>query len=1019
MAYKTKVKYNRKKNAKSRFAKRLKKLRSKRGKKRWSRSARGKNNLKGKVKKVLGVFAGIAFIGIFIGVIFVMSVVGKYSNELPNPDEPFERGQDLTSYVYDRNGKELYKIHGDENREIVQIEEVPLEVQWAFLAAEDIDFYKHKGVDMGGIVKAGMYEVFKVGSPRGGSTITQQMIKNTVLTTERTYERKIKEIILSLRIEQKYDKKEVLQLYLNEIGFGGNTYGIKTAARVYFGKEVKDLTLGEAALLAGLPQAPGLYSPLFAADVNSAMDLSEGRRNYVLDQMQQKMDTINSYARQYNDYEGEEEFLTDEKILQAREQKLVYKSSDINIEAPHFVFYVEDELQKGAYNNGKPFTLAEIERGGLRITTSLDLDMQHMAEETIQQYRFGNRPWYYNNPFNTTMDYYGANNAALVTIDPKSGQVLAMVGSANYWDEPKPEGCTLGLDCKFEPKVNVAVSPRQPGSSIKPMVYYTGFESGQLYPSFPFLDADIPFANGYDPKNNSGKYYNSIVTLRRALEESLNIPAVEAIEIIGVTNFLNTLEKLGYSTFSSPENYGDAIALGAGDVKLLEHTNAYGVFAAGGVYHKPSPILKIKDKEGNVLYEYEKDESRKGVRVADEKATYLINDVAKNYHYNPPAGWDTAGKTGTTDNNKNVWYMGYTTEFVTGVWVGNNDNSQMTRGAYGLTIPNPIWQTYTEKIMGRFTPTKFQRPGGIVSASTCIDSGLLANDDCKAITDLFIQDKMPEKDSAKVETYRVCTDQKNRLAREIDEQLGKAMDLKVRYIEAPKPEWQKVWDKYVNKAEIPTEYCNKDRSPTEGDKPWVVISEPADGTLVNQGESVRIEATGYSEEHSIAKMEVYLDDTYLTQASNNPFVANITIPNSTSNGTHSLKVKVYDESNRTGSASVSIIVGDTVEITEPMDGATLEMSPMFVYAKQTGSSEVTTARLNINGDESTQVEMSDEGDGVFSASWTPTSTGNYTFEVVLFLSGGGTISSDTVSVTIVEETIEPTSLGMNGEWWRN
>ncbi|MDD3648393.1 MAG: transglycosylase domain-containing protein, partial [Candidatus Dojkabacteria bacterium] len=656
MAYKTNVNYKRKRAYKSRFKKRIKDMKSKRGRKLWSKSALGKSGLKTKVRKILGIFAGLIFIGIFIVTVFSLSVVAKYSSELPNPDEPFERAQEMTSYVYDRNGKELYKIHGDENRDIAKIDEIPLEVQWAFLAAEDVDFYTHKGVDLGGVVKAGLYEVFHIGTPRGGSTITQQMIKNTVLTSERSYERKIKEIILSLRIEQKYEKKEVLQLYLNEIGFGGNTYGVKTAARIYFGKEVKDLTLGEASLLAGLPQAPGVYSPLFASDIKAAREKAKERQGVVLDLMQAKKDTINKYTREYNEWDSDEDLITDEKIQEAREQKLKYKTGKVNIEAPHFVFYVEDELQnsEAKYNNGNPFTLSEIERGGLKITTSLDLDLQKIAEETLK----------------TGLETHvknvglGGNNAALVTIDPKTGQILAMVGSADYFGEPSPEGCTLGADCKFEPNVNVALSLRQPGSSLKPMVYYTGFESGQLYPSYILPDYPITFGNNYKPKNYGGDFMGQPWTARRMLFESRNIPAVEAIEIVGVTNFLNTLEKFGYKTFTKPENYGPAVALGAGDVKLVEHTNGFAVLATGGLYHPLSPILKIEDKDGNILYEYGKDESRKGVRVADERAAYLITDVLRNYHYTPPAGYEFAGKTGTSDDNRNTYYMGYSPEVV-------------------------------------------------------------------------------------------------------------------------------------------------------------------------------------------------------------------------------------------------------------------------------------------------------------------------------------------------------------------
>jgi membrane peptidoglycan carboxypeptidase len=971
MAYRTAVK--RKKAYKSRFQNRLKRLKSRRSKKSWSKSKLGKDTLKGKVKKVLGVVAGVVFIIIFIGTVFALSVVAKYSSELPNPDEPFERGQDLTSYVYDRNGKELYKIHGDENRDIVQIEDVPLEVQWAFIAAEDVDFYTHKGVDIGGVVRAGMYEVFKIGQPRGGSTITQQMIKNTVLTSERSYERKIKEIILSLRIEQKYEKQEVLQLYLNEIGFGGNTYGIRTAAKVYLDKDVSEVSLGEAALLAGLPQAPGLYSPLFASDVKQARELAIQRQNYVLDQMSTKKDAINAYARKYNNWEGEEDLITDEKIQQARKEEITYKSSEINIEAPHFVFYIE------------------VERGGLKITTSLDLDLQHIAEETIADHRYGMIQW-------EDMDFYEANNAALVSIDPNTGQVLAMVGSADYFGDPLPEGCTLGFNCKFEPSVNVAVSLRQPGSSLKPVVYYTGFESGQLYPAFPFLDVELPFDGNYRPKNNDGQYHG-LLSLRKSLEDSLNIPAVEAIEIVGVTNFLNTLEKFGYTTFTNPENYGDAIALGAGDVKLVEHTNAFAVFAANGVRHPISPILKIEDKEGNVIYDYEKDETREGVQVADERATYLVSDVARNYHYAPPAGWDTAGKTGTNDNNTNVWYMGYTTSLVTGVWAGNNDNSRMSRGAYGYTVARPIWIDYTNKVLPRYTPTTFTRPGGIVSASVCRDSGLLAANNCEAVNDLFIQDKMPGQDNSDAQTYKVCSDQEDRLAREIDEQLGFAVEKIYRYIKAPKDKWQSAWDSYFSQGAPPTEYCTINRNPSGENNPWVVVTKPVKSTIVQKGGSLAIEATAYSSSSGIEKIEAYLDDIFLGQASNNPYAASVTIPSGTSNGWHNIVIKAYDGAGRAGSTSVAIIVGDIVSITSPSDGSNLELSQISVYAQHLGGTSVTSAELQVTGVGISNIPMNESG-GTYNCQWIPSVVGSYSLRVVLRLSDGTDIYSSPITVSV-------------------
>ncbi|MFC1780438.1 Ig-like domain-containing protein [Patescibacteria group bacterium] len=503
-------------------------------------------------------------------------------------------------------------------------------------------------------------------------------------------------------------------------------------------------------------------------------------------------------------------------------------------------------------------------------------------------------------------------------------------------------------------------------------------------------------------KNNSGTY-SGLLTLRHALRESLNIPAVEAIEIIGVTNFLNSLEKLGYTTFTNPENYGAALALGAGDVKLIEHTNAFATFATGGVHHPLSPILKIEDKEGNVIYEYEKDEARAGVRVADERAVYMINDVAKNYHYTPPAGWDSAGKTGTNDNNTNVWYMGYTPEVVTGVWAGNNDNSRMTSGAYGYTVARPIWMDYMNKILPRFTPSTFTRPGGIVSASVCRDSGLLASDTCEAVSDIFIQDKLPEKDNSYAETYRVCKDQTDNLAREIDEQLGYAEDRIYRYIKAPKEEWQSAWNSYFSQGEAPTEYCTINRNPLGEDNPWVIISKPKAATEVDQGEKLSVEATAYASVGGINKIEVYIDSTYITQATNNPFVASITIPGTISNGTHNLIIKAYDESGRSGNASVSIVVGDTVSISSPGNGAYLVISPITISAKHIGSSSVNSATVRIIGPANEVIDLTHSGGGVFNAIWTPTIIGDYTLQVTLNLAGGDSITSSVHTVHVVED----------------
>lgn len=736
--------------------------------------------LRSKTLKVMGVLI------ILLTIIFAalttssLSVIAQQTKQIPAPNEPFEKNQDLTSYIYDRNGIVLYKIHGDQNREIIDLEEIPLPVLWAFIAAEDIDFYKHQGIDIGGISKAALYELFKYGNPRGGSTITQQMIKNTVLSSERSYERKFKEILLSLQIEQQYDKNDVLQLYLNEIGFGGNTYGIQTAAKVYFGKRVSELTLGEAAFLAGLPPAPGIYSPLFAANIEEARTLSQKSQQRVLDQMEIHLEEINRYAHEYNDWPQDSPLLTSDMVEKARKQKLQFQSRAIEIHAPHFVFFVEQELQHGNYNNGKPFTLAEIERGGLHITTTLDLKKQEVAEDVIKK------------GVDNVVKTHGGQNAALVSMTPSNGEVLAMVGSKNYFGEKFPENCVLGTNCLFEPNVNVTVALRQPGSSIKPFVYYTGFENGTLYPAYPLLDTKIDFGGGYEPRNNSGTYKNAPISIRNALRESLNVPAVEALEIIGLNNFIRHLQAFGYTSFSDPKNFGPSIALGAGEVSLLEHTNAFGVFANNGVYTPAKTILKITDKDGEVIYDASQDNTRKGNTVADERAVYLINDMTKYYHYYPSdPRYEFSGKTGTSDNNTNTYYMGWSPEIVTGIWVGNNDNSRMYPSAYGYTTARLLWIDFTERILSSIKPTPFPRPNGIVTATVCSDNGMLSTGNCPTTTDLFIEAMLPRPDNA---SQRINTCEYIQI-KNSSEHKRVCKNGWYRYITAPKPAWQKYWDR--------------------------------------------------------------------------------------------------------------------------------------------------------------------------------------------------------------------------------
>lgn len=993
MAIRTNINYNKSFSKKRKTRRNYNLKRSKTGKggrprKSWAHSKLGKQSTNKKVKKILGISAMVVFVLMIIGTVSVLALVAQYSSELPNPDEPFVKDQEQTSIIYDRDGNELYQFFGDQNREIVQIEDVPLHVRWAFLAAEDVDFYDHKGIDQIAIIRCGIENLASQGVEGcGGSTITQQMIKNTVLTNERSYERKIKEIILSLRIEQEYTKDEILQLYLNEIGFGGNVYGIKTAARVYFGKDIKDLTLAEAALLAGLPQAPGTNSPLFASDLEYAREKSVERQEYVLGQMEAKIDKINNEV-------GDENFLTSEMIDDARSQELVYKRGNIDIKAPHFVFYVREELKAKGFNNGEPFTENDLRRGGLRITTTLNYDMQQVAEDVVDA------------RVDANVAEFGVYNSALVAIDPNNGDVLTMVGSKNYDSDPFPEGCTLGVDCKFEPDVNVALSYRQPGSSLKPMSYYKGFEQGVITPASFLPDIPITFAGGYEPKNAGDTFYGvgGGSDARKMLLESRNIPAVQTVELIGVDSFLQTLEEFGYAPLDRSQ-FGPSAVLGARQVTLLEHTAGYGVFATGGMLYPTNPILKIEDQNGNVLYEKEKDSDTEGKRVADEGAAYLINDILgdKSFTDGPYAkkfvgDYNLAGKTGTTDSSEDGWYVGYDPNIVVGVWSGNNDHSgPATPSAYGAYTSLPTWYDFMNSQVWQYEVKQFHRPAGIVNATVCSDSGLIANDKCGATkSEIFIQSKLPPEDNWS-EEYEVCKDQKDHLARDIDRSVGLAEKIVIRRLKMAKEEWQPYLDKALGASyTVPTQECTVDRNPSgDPNKPWIVITKPKSGAVASSG-TLDVDLTAYSV-YGISEVEIFIDSTKITTVTNLPYKKSISIPSGISDGTHSFVVNAQDNRNQVVSASVSIVIGSgvpsgVVSVTSHADGDSVSASDSVVGEWSGDVSIVDDVELVIVGSSTTRVTTGTiQPDGSFLASWPGgLSSGSYEVYFELFYNGSST-----------------------------
>lgn len=601
-----------------------------------------------------------------LGLVAIAGAFIYFSKDLPSPDKVNKRFIAESTKIYDKSGTHLlYEVHGEEKRTLIPFEEMPETIRAATLTLEDRDFYKHYGVNIASVLRAVFKDVFHLGARQGGSTITQQLVKNSLLTDEKTLTRKIKELILSLEIEQKFSKDEILRMYLNEIPYGSNAYGVEAASQTFFGKHAKELSLDEAALLASLPQAPSRYSPY-----GSHLELLKGRQEYALDNM------------------AALGYITQEQADEAKAAdvfgKLVPQRE--NISAPHFVMYVKEYLESKYGDQA-------IEQNGLKVTTTLDWDLQQAAETAVREGAAKNMR-------------LNASNAALVAIDPKTGQVLAMVGSKDYFDT------------KIDGQVNVAIRDRQPGSSFKPYVYLTAFTKGYL-PETIAYDVETNFSTedgkDYKPQNYNGKF-NGPVSMAKALGGSLNIPAVKTLYLVGPKDAITLAKNLGISGLNDPDRYGLSLVLGGGEVKLLDHVGAYATLATGGIKHNKVSILKIEDNQGNVL---EENKSDSGERVVDEKYVGMLDSILSNnenrawvFGENNPLKFSdrpVAVKTGTTNEFRDAWTVGYTPSIATGVWVGNNDNHSMSNGADGSVVAAPIWRAFMDKALANAAVEDFPK----------------------------------------------------------------------------------------------------------------------------------------------------------------------------------------------------------------------------------------------------------------------------------------------------------------------
>ncbi len=617
---------------------------------------------------------------IFIFILLVSSFLIYILRDLPSPTKLSSDEFPTSTHIFDRNGILLYEIYTEQNRTPIKLEDMPEYVKQATIAIEDKDFYKHKGLAFRGISRA-VYNIIFKKKLQGGSTITQQLIKTTLLTPERTLKRKIREAILASLTEMIYSKDEILEMYLNHVPYGGTAYGIEQAAQMYFDKPAKDLNLAEAALLAGLPAAPTRYSP-FGANPQMAKE----RQNSVLNQMM------------------EENYISKDEVEQTYAQELEYVPRQTNIKAPHFVMYVKEMLVE-------KYGSFLVEQGGLRVTTSLDWQIQKQAEETIASET-------------AKLKNMNVSNAGAMVTKPDTGEVLAMVGSKDYFDE------------EIDGNVNIATSLRQPGSSIKPINYAAGLINGYT-PATLFLDIPICFTSVGQPKlycpHNYDNKFHGPVTLRSALANSYNIPAVKMLSLNGIKAMMATARMMGITTWSQDSSlYGLSLTLGGGEVKMTEMTIAFGVFANMGKKVDLQPILKVEDYKGNFYQEF-KPEEKEASLVLSPGVTFLINDIlADNQARTPMFGsrsqllipnHTVSVKTGTTDHPKGPrdnWTIGYTPSYLVVTWVGNNDNSSMNPYLVsGVTGAAPIWNKIMTFVLKDQSDQPWEKPASIVEAATC------------------------------------------------------------------------------------------------------------------------------------------------------------------------------------------------------------------------------------------------------------------------------------------------------------
>ena len=812
-------------------------------------------NLKKKVKdkKFWFKFFRIALIVVGVGFIFLLILFAWYSKDLPSPTQVVRR-DGFSTKIYDRNGEVLYDVYSGEKRDPVDWDDIPEYLKQATIAVEDKDFYNHRGFDPltpFRIVK----NMFYFGKVTGGSTLTQQLARNVLLTNERTVTRKIKELILSIQIDAKYSKDEVLLMYLNEAPYGGTAWGVGSAVEQYFDKDVDELNLAESAILAGLPQLPSVYSP-YSQTPKAYIDRTEHVLSRMVDDGYISEDLKEKAMEEVKNYE--------------------FDGSGADISAPHFVLWVKDQLIE-KYGEGV------VNGAGLKVTTTLDLELQKEAENIVAEEI-------------EKAESMGISNGAAVMVDPTNGQVLAMVGSRDYFSED--------TDGNFNV---VTQALRQPGSAIKPITYLAGIQKGWTAGSF-IMDAPVTFKGSggqkdYSPQNYTGEF-NGPMTVRTALGNSINTTAVKMLANVGVKNMLSLAYEMGLETLEpTSENlsrFGLAVTLGGAEVKIIDLAEAYSAFANQGKKAELTGILKVEDNDGRVLEEFKKPVTK---TVMSPQEAFIISNILSDNSARALtfgavnglqiSGYQVAVKTGTTNDKRDNWAIGWTPNFLTAVWVGNNDNSPMKRVASGVSGATPIWRKIMNYELPKRNKEDFPIPDKIVSVEVDNISGYLAHDGFPSHQEYLIDGTQLNNSDPIHMKLKVCKGQDG-LATPDDIANGNYEEKEYFNFSEDDPistdginRWQEGIDSWIEKQADkdkyypPEDYCRSDGMVNVG------IDSPGDHSTVGSTFDVIITTNSLKK---ITEVKLWVDGEEKKTWNERPFEMSMTLDD----GPHVIKVRATD-----------------------------------------------------------------------------------------------------------------------------